>query len=119
MKRRFCTASVVPVILLAALWPFSASIAADDLSTDHGLLTFVRSNDTIWTRVLGTCRDATVVRSSRQGRIDFNIKAECAVKDNLEGNMDCPAYKVDASGTVDTPSQATVRKMTLELRCSG
>lgn len=118
MKRRLCAVSVVPVILLAALWPF-ASIAADDLSTDKGLLAFVQSHDTAWTRVLGTCRDASVVRLSRQGRMDFTIRAECAIKDNREENMDCPAYRIDASGTVDSPSQATVRKMTLELLCSG
>ncbi|SFS16875.1 hypothetical protein SAMN05216570_3404 [Dyella sp. OK004] len=119
MKGRLCTASVVPVFLLAALWPFSASIASEDLGTDHGLLAFVLHNDTVLVRVLGTCRDVSIVRSGGKGRVDFNVTAECTIKDNREENMDCPAYKVDASGTVDSPTQATVRKMTLNLLCSA
>lgn len=119
MKGRLCTASVVPVILLASLWPFSASIASEDLGTDHGLLAFVLHNDTVLARVLETCRGVSVVRPGGQGHVDFNVRAECAIKDNREGNVDCPAYKVDASGTVDSPTQATVRKMTLNLLCSA
>ncbi|MFC4763615.1 hypothetical protein [Dyella koreensis] len=119
MKGRVRTASIVPVFLLAALWPFSASFASEDLRTDDGLLAFVLHNDMVLARALETCRNVSVVRSSDKGHVDFNLRAECAIKDNREENADCPAYNVDASGTLDTPTQATVRKMTLNLLCSA
>lgn len=119
MKGRLGKASVVPVLLLTALWPFSASFASEDLRTDDGLLAFVLHNDMVLARTLESCRNVSVIRSGDKGHVDFNLRAECSIKDNREENADCPAYKVDASGTVDTPTQATVRKMTLNLLCSA
>lgn len=105
-------------MLLAALWPYSASIAADDLSTRQGLLAFVLRDDPTLARVVDTCRNISVARSGRK-LAQFEIKAECSIKDHREEDMDCPAYRIDASGTIDTPTQATVRKITMSLLCTG
>lgn len=118
MKKRLRAASAVAATLVAALWPYSASIAADDLSAKEGLVAFVLREDPALARVVDTCRNLSVVRSGHK-LAQFEIKAECTIKDNREEDMDCPAYRIDASGTIDTPSHATVRKLTMSLLCTG
>jgi len=119
MKRGVCALSIIPAFAFAALWPCSASAAGDDLNTDPGLLAFVLRSDLVLLRVAGECRNVSITRSGQPGHVDFGIKAECAIKDNREENADCPAYKVDAFGTLDSPTQATMRKITLSLLCSA
>lgn len=119
MNRKFRAMAMIPVAALAALGPFSASFASDDVSTDRGLLAFVLRNDTVLARVAENCQDVSVTRAAFNGRMGFTIKAECAIKDGREENADCSAYRIDASGTIDSPAQATVRHLMLDLRCSA
>ncbi|WP_430391791.1 hypothetical protein [Dyella sp. 20L07] len=106
--------------LLSVSPAWASTVSSDrDLATDAGLLAFVQQSDTVMSRVLDVCSDVSIARSKEKGLKVFRLKAMCTVKANPEENLDCPAYRVDASGTIDNAIQATVRRLTMSLVCSA
>jgi hypothetical protein len=94
------------------------------LATDSALVRYLRRNDSFF-RQLGPCRDAKLVRSNARVETShgdtivvrrFAYTATCEIKD--EEASDC-SYKVDISGTLDTPESATIRRFHWDLECAG
>ena len=103
---------------------FVSSISATkagngDLGSDAGLLSFLQRSDVVMSRVLETCRDVSISRSSRKGMKMFRLMATCTIKANPEEDLDCPEYRVDALGTIDNAIQATVRSTKMTLVCTA
>ena len=93
------------------------------LATDTALVRYLRRTDSFF-RQLGPCRDAKLVRSNTRVEAHgdtivehwFRYTATCEIKD--EEASDC-SYKVDLSGTLDTPESATIRRFHWDLECAG
>lgn len=80
------------------------------IETSDGLIAFIKSDDRIL-RTLGSC---TGEKLSRDGH-SFTYTGECETYPDVAS--DCPSYRVEARGTVDTPTVATVREISLVLQC--
>ena len=65
-------------------------------------------------RILRTLGSCTGEKLSRDGR-SFTYTGECETYPDVAS--DCPSYRVEARGTVDTPTVATVREISLVLQC--
>ena len=95
-----------------------AALAATDLGKNNAaLVQHIKTTDFVFRAVLGKCSNEHVVRFRRHGLLYFTYSATCAI--NPLPEEDCGHYKVSATGTVDTPENATVRDTRLELLCSG
>ena len=106
--------SAFAVALLAA----PTAHAATDLGKDNAaLLQHIKTTDFVFRAVLGKCSNERVVRFRRNGLLYFTYSANCAI--NPLPDEDCGHYKVSATGTIDTPENATVRDTRLQLLCSG
>jgi hypothetical protein len=90
-----------------------------DLGSDLGLLAFLQRSDVAMSRTLDSCRDVSIARSSQKDLKAFRLKATCTIKGNPEEDLDCPEYRVDASGTIDNAIQATVRQLSMTLVCTA
>ena len=84
---------------------------------DAALLKHIKSSDLIFRTVLGKCDKERVDRSVVAGRRSFVYRAQCEIKPKPEN--DCQFYRVEASGTIDTPTWATVRDIHLKLQCTA
>ncbi len=90
----------------------------DDLITnDTKLIEHIKRTDHILSGSLGTCSDETLQRITHGVERHFKYFAHCAIKPIPED--DCPEYVVQAEGTVDSPSWATIRELKLELQCTN
>jgi hypothetical protein len=95
-----------------------AAVAATDLGTDNAaLVQHIKTTDFVFRAVLGKCSNERVVRFRRNDLLYFTYSATCAISPLPE--EDCGHYKVSATGTIDTPENATVIDTRLELLCSG
>lgn len=97
----------------------SSASASMNLNSDQGLVDYLVGHDVVLSRVVNTCSDAKVVRTSDHGQAMFSMSALCAIRNNAEEDLDCSSYKVESTGTIDTATHATARKTTLSLQCSG
>jgi hypothetical protein len=108
------TLQLAAAILIA---PAFATAAAPDLVlNDAALIAHIRRNDYIFTTALGVCREEKLTRTAPGSERAFEFTALCAARAAQES--DCPEYRVRATGTVDSPSWATVRSITLDLKCN-
>jgi len=110
--------SVFAVVTVAAPHP-SLAQGENLLNNDKALLHFVMPNNWEFGRVLGPCVHLKLSRSVNNGRHRFSIRGWCRIRNALAPDEDCYGYSLVADGTVDTPENATVRKMTLRLLCSA
>jgi hypothetical protein len=78
---------------------------------------FVMPENWLFGRVLGPCRDLQLHRMAYNGFNGFRIQGVCRIRDLPDGDSECPAYLIQADGTTDTPKHATIRKMTMALKC--
>ncbi|WP_114238791.1 hypothetical protein [Dyella sp. C9] len=111
------TAILVSFCFMPCTW--AAEAGSGNLASDAGLLVFLQRSDVVMSRVLDTCKDVSVTRSSEKGVKLFRLRATCAIKANPEEDLDCPDYRMDASGTIDNAIQATVRSMKMTLVCTA
>lgn len=106
------------ILALLMLVSTSAPAAAPDLrSDDAALIAHIKRTDFIFTTALGACSGEKIVRSGSGTSARFKYTAYCAAR--AADASDCPGYKLTAQGTVDTPSEATVRSLKADLECSG
>jgi hypothetical protein len=122
MNIRILGSAFQPAIAMSAfvvaLFAAPAAHAATDLGKDNAaLLQHIKTTDFVFRAVLGNCSNEHVVRFRRHGLLYFTYSATCAI--NPLPDEDCGYYKVSATGTIDTPENATVRDTRLELLCSG
>ncbi len=107
-------------VLLVSIFLISSIHATEankpDMTSDAGLVTFLQRSDLVMSRTLDRCRDVSVDRSGEKA---FHLEATCAIKGNPEGDLDCPDYRIDATGTIDTVKRATIRRLTMTLVCTG
>jgi hypothetical protein len=61
----------------------------------------------------------TLSRVAYDGFPGFRIQGECAIKNLPDADSECGSYAIDVTGTVDLPTNAAIRKITLTLKCSG
>jgi hypothetical protein len=111
-------ALLISMCIISSAWASTAD-GNRNLTTDEGLRAFVQKNDTVMSRVFDVCRDVSITRSKQRGLNIFRLKATCTIKANPEGDLDCPEYRIDASGTIDNAIQATVRSLTMSLGCTA
>jgi hypothetical protein len=111
-------ALLISMCLISSAWASTAD-GSRNLTTDGGLLAFLQENDTVMSRVLDVCTNVSIARSKQRGLNVFRLKATCTVKANPEEDLDCPEYRIDASGTIDNAIQATVRSLTMSLVCTA
>ena len=91
---------------------------SENLTTDDAkLIEHIKRTDHILSTSLGKCSAETLHRSTRNTEFHFKYSAHCAIKPAPED--DCPEYLVQAMGTVDSPSWATIRELKLELQCTN
>ncbi|NVJ58833.1 MAG: hypothetical protein HWE27_00505 [Gammaproteobacteria bacterium] len=91
--------------------------AADFNNSDTMLISHIKSTDYIFTSALGACTEEQLKRKRVEDSNVFEYLATCKAK--AAKVSDCPEYAVVAKGTVDSPSWATVRSWSLELKCYG
>lgn len=92
---------------------------ANLFSSDERLIDYLTHDDVVLSRVVSTCSNAKISRSRKGSPMWFSFTADCDVRTPAEEDLDCPTYRVEARGTVDTPSHATARRTTLQLVCGG
>lgn len=80
---------------------------------NEALINHIERTDYVLTTALGHCDSEQIIRDGN----NFEYTAVCKAKAASES--DCPEYKVNAKGTVDTETWATVREIKLELQCHG
>lgn len=117
----FC-AMATAVFLLFTTSIVSANTASsdrDDFENNTVLANFLLRNDIVMSRVLGNCKNIHVRRYKSHGYSYFEIKEFCLIKREPPADLDCPGYDVYATGTIDDAVQATIRKLTLSLRCTA
>ena len=103
--------------------PASAQRQSVPLTTDSALVQHLRKTDPFFT-LLVRCKDAKLTRTmttvERHGEHarehDFTYSALCDVTGQEED--DC-LYRVELSGTIDTPESATIRRFRWDLVCGG
>jgi hypothetical protein len=83
---------------------------------DAALIAHIKKYDYIFTTALGVCREDKLTRTASGSERSFEFTALCAARAAQES--DCPEYRVRAIGTVDSPTWATVRSITLDLKCN-
>ena len=109
-----------PVLATVAMAAFTACSAwghgENLLNDDNGLLHFVMPQ-TEYLRDLRPCKDLRLRRSVSGGEHMFRIRGECNFRNPPAG--DCYGYSLEADGTVDTTTNATIRKFTLKLLCTA
>lgn len=111
---RMCT-------VLALTFAVQGSLQAMQASSQAGgeqAIAYVLKNDIALSRMFGDCPALKFARTSAEGAKTFLIEGNCDIKDNPEEDADCPAYHVHATGTIDTPSHWTIRRLDLTLVCS-
>jgi hypothetical protein len=114
----FSNALFCLLLSTASLLPPIATAAAPNLTMDDAaLIAHIKKNDYVFTTALGLCSEEKLSRKSSGREMTFELTALCAARAAKES--DCPAYRVRAGGTVDSPSWVTVRSLTLTLQCSG
>ncbi|KAB7766109.1 MULTISPECIES: hypothetical protein [Xanthomonas] len=82
-------------------------------------IAYVLKNDIVLSRLFADCPALKFVRTGAEGSNAFLIEGNCDIKNNPEEDADCPSYHVHATGTMDTPSHWTVRRLELALVCSS
>ena len=87
------------------------------LTDDNALIHFVMPANWSFGRVLEPCQTLKLHRQHYDGYRGFRIQGVCPIKGLADGDSECPSYLIQADGTVETPSHATIRKMTLTLKC--
>lgn len=105
-------------LALAVQGSLQAMQAAPRNEADQALA-HVLQNDIVLSRTFGECPKLTFTRTEAKGTHTFLIEGTCDIKDNPEEDADCPAYRVHATGTIDTPTHSTLRQLQLTLVCSG
>jgi hypothetical protein len=85
--------------------------------SDSALIKHIKSSDFVFRSVLDNCSKERVSRKIVSGKRTFQYRADCEIKPKPE--TDCQSYRVEATGTVDTPEWATVRAIRLKLECSA
>ncbi|KAB7766372.1 hypothetical protein [Xanthomonas maliensis] len=81
-------------------------------------LAYLFKNDAVLSRTFGQCPGLSFKRTQTSASTTFLIDGSCDIKNSPEENADCPAYRIHATGTVDTPSHWTIRQLQLTLMCS-
>jgi hypothetical protein len=104
------------VALVAVTFPAAAQ-QKDFLTDDNALMHFVMPDDWRFGRVLGPCENLKLHRMNYNGYRGFRIQGVCPIKGLADGDSECPSYLIQADGTVDTPRNAAIRKITLTLKC--
>ncbi|OAX55725.1 hypothetical protein [Xanthomonas graminis] len=112
---RMCMASL---LVFAVQGSLQAMQAAPGNEAGQALA-YVLKNDAVLSRTFGECPNLKFTRGAAKGTHAFLIEGSCDIKDNPEEDADCPAYHVHATGTIDTPSHWTVRRLELKLVCSS
>jgi len=118
---------VIATAFKAAMWlllaigcasPALAQPATPDLRVnDSALIRHIRATDFAFQALLGKCEAENLLRNVQDNAMHFTYKAVCTIRPRPE--EDCQRYAVTASGTVDTPNDATVRDIRLKLLCSA
>ena len=106
---------ILKIIIVCALL-FPGLLVAEEINfhkNNETLVSHIKRTDYVFTTALGKCKSEQVIRDGN----NFEYTAVCKAKAARES--DCPEYKVNAKGTVDTESWATVREIKLELQCHG
>ena len=107
--------SIVVVGFIATALAPALAHASPDLTRDNAaLIQHIKATDPIFTKVLGLCASERIVRG--KGR-KFTYSGNCRIPAYEE--TDCQRYLVTAIGTVDIPTEATVRDIRLVLQCSA
>ena len=89
------------------------------VNSDSALIQHLWRHDYVFRGVFETCTDQHVTRGSKGRQRTFTYSADCRIRRPASERDDCPTFHVVASGTVDTPEWASVRKWSLELSCSA
>ena len=112
--------SYFAILLMGLLAITAPALAQENLLTDDAALvrSVMPSNWEVW-RVLSHCKGLRLHRFTAKGLASFRIDGVCRIRNPLAPDEDCLRYALNASGTVDTPTNATIRKVTLRLLCSG
>src|SRR5262245_8495250 len=87
--------------------------------SDSALIQHLWRRDYVFRGVFESCKDEVVSRGSQGRTRTFTYAASCRIRRPASERDDCPTYRVVASGTIDTPEWASVRKWRLDLECSG
>jgi hypothetical protein len=98
--------------------PAFAQLAASPLATDSGLIAHLKQSDPVLRQSLRDCKDEVVTRHTTGQTTRFIYRAVCRAKVPPSEVGDCH-YRVEARGTVDSPTWATVRRWRLDLECSA
>ena len=89
--------------------------ASPDLTKDNAaLIQHIKTTDLLFTKILGSCTSEHIVRGKGK---TFTYTGNCRIPAYQE--TDCQRYLVTATGTVDIPTEATVRDVRLVLQCSA
>jgi hypothetical protein len=105
-------------VILFALVASACQAAEPNLAVDDAaLIAHIKNTDYIFTTALGHCGNEKVTRGGPSDPKRFEYVAFCSARAAQES--DCSGYIVKATGTVDSPTWATVRDFRLELQCSG
>ena len=112
-------ARIAGCILTAIMAVTSPAFAQGNnlLTDDKALIHFVMPDDWSFGRVLEPCRNLKLLRQHYNGSRGFRIQGACRIKGLADGDSECPSYLIQADGTVEGPSHATIRKITLTLKC--
>jgi hypothetical protein len=116
MKKRFNRSNVLAVAFLTyASTSFADNAAPVDLRKDFSALSqYIKRTDYMFGLV--ECKNELIGRMQKKGITYFSYSAVCAI--NPQPHEGCQAYSVTSSGTVDTPTRATVKETRLKLLCS-
>ena len=113
------TAALI-ILAVAEVARYPALAQEENLITnDKALIHFVMPKNWEFRRVLGPCIDLKLHRSTEKGQHLFRIRGQCGIRNALAPNGDCYGYSLVADGTIDTPVDAAIRKITLKLLCLG
>ncbi|MET0548197.1 MAG: hypothetical protein ABW002_02840 [Xanthomonas sp.] len=112
---RICMALALAVVVQGSLQAKQTPRHADG----EQAIAYVLKNDIALSRLFGDCPALKFAHTGAEASNAFLIEGNCDIKNNPEEDADCPAYRVHATGTIDTPSHWTVRRLDLTLVCSS
>ena len=112
---------VFALTLLVSLGTGFASAQQDSTSlaaSDSALIRHLRTAEPLFRTVLGVCSQQKLERSGTASRMSFVYHATCVIRRPPSEAGACARYVVEASGTIDSPTWASVREWRLRLECS-
>jgi hypothetical protein len=118
MQWRKRTSGIICLCFGLPLVTSSSFAAPPDSLSDNQLLQRVMPPNWRFYQLMGPCKNLHVQRVDYAGHPSFSIRGECPIKNLADGDSECPSYLLTADGT-ENPPTATIRKMTLALKCEG